>query len=307
VLGCLARSARAGARDKHLCAGYDPLDPASLPKRDGWEQHLGTHDLAGKRVAVVPGLGGVALEAGVEDRVRVAADELIAANGMKQVDLRIELPNMAAYWMIGNLATLLAELGGRWPRCAGQLTDEIATGLYISQSLYNLRTAATSERLRLDAYHAMARAFDDVDFIIAATNPGPAFAADAAMSTTRGGIVDWVREQPLMKLAFRGGLGVVRAASVALPALPSWTLDEFARRFPHVVQMGGLTMISNLYGNPAVSIPAGTVDGLPVGMQVLARHHADPLLLDVALEVERRTPWPRTSLEPGSPNRVSHG
>ena len=51
-------------------------------------------------------------------------------------------------------------------------------------------------------------------------------------------------------------------------------------------------MVSNLYGNPAVSIPAGTVDGLPVGMQVLAPHHADALLLDVALVVERERPWP---------------
>jgi Asp-tRNA(Asn)/Glu-tRNA(Gln) amidotransferase A subunit family amidase len=56
--------------------------------------------------------------------------------------------------------------------------------------------------------------------------------------------------------------------------------------------MGGLTMMSNLYGNPAVSIPIGPVDGLPVGMQVLARHHADELLFDVALVVERDAPWP---------------
>jgi len=41
-----------------------------------------------------------------------------------------------------------------------------------------------------------------------------------------------------------------------------------------------------------VSIPAGLVDGLPVGMQVLARHHADALLFDVAYAVERESPWP---------------
>ena len=56
--------------------------------------------------------------------------------------------------------------------------------------------------------------------------------------------------------------------------------------------MGALTIISNVYGNPAVSIPAGTVDGLPVGMQVLGHHHADALLFDVALAAERTMPWP---------------
>ena len=56
--------------------------------------------------------------------------------------------------------------------------------------------------------------------------------------------------------------------------------------------MGGLTIMSNIYGNPAISIPAGTVDDLPVGMQVLTRHHADELLFDVALAVERERPWP---------------
>ena len=63
--------------------------------------------------------------------------------------------------------------------------------------------------------------------------------------------------------------------------------------------MGALTMISNLFGNPAVSIPAGLVDGLPVGMQVLARHHADDLLLDLALAAERVTSWPLVA--PGLP------
>jgi Asp-tRNA(Asn)/Glu-tRNA(Gln) amidotransferase A subunit family amidase len=56
--------------------------------------------------------------------------------------------------------------------------------------------------------------------------------------------------------------------------------------------MGALTIISNIYGNPAVSIPAGTVDGLPIGLQVLGRHHEDARLLDLALAVERARPWP---------------
>jgi Asp-tRNA(Asn)/Glu-tRNA(Gln) amidotransferase A subunit family amidase len=45
-------------------------------------------------------------------------------------------------------------------------------------------------------------------------------------------------------------------------------------------------------GNPACSIPAGTVDGLPVGLQVIGRHHEDALLLDLARIMERERPWP---------------
>jgi Asp-tRNA(Asn)/Glu-tRNA(Gln) amidotransferase A subunit family amidase len=91
---------------------------------------------------------------------------------------------------------------------------------------------------------------------------------------------------------FRGALGSIRFASTFAPKFPDRLLGLVASRFPDLINMGALTIISNIYGNPAVSIPAGTVDGLPVGMQVLGRHHEDALLLDVALAAERNRPWP---------------
>ena len=59
------------------------------------------------------------------------------------------------------------------------------------------------------------------------------------------------------------------------------------------INNGLLTIPSNIYGNPAVSIPIGTsADGLPIGLQVLAPHFAEELLLDIATVVERERPWP---------------
>ena len=87
-------------------------------------------------------------------------------------------------------------------------------------------------------------------------------------------------------------LGARLASAVRSRSCRSSLLDQASQRFPDLVNMGALTIISNIYGNPAVSIPAGTVDGLPVGMQVLAAHHDDDVLFDVALAVERERPWP---------------
>ncbi len=62
---------------------------------------------------------------------------------------------------------------------------------------------------------------------------------------------------------------------------------------------GALTIPANIVGNPAISVPVAPAFGLPVGMQIMTRHHDDALLLTLASIVERTLPWPRVA--PGAP------
>ncbi len=43
----------------------------------------------------------------------------------------------------------------------------------------------------------------------------------------------------------------------------------------------------NLTGQPAVSVPMGAVDGLPVGLQIIGKRHADASVLGLAAEFEK--------------------
>jgi Asp-tRNA(Asn)/Glu-tRNA(Gln) amidotransferase A subunit family amidase len=250
VLGCLARSVRDVARYYDVTNGFDHRDPYSLPRVDGWEAGLGTHQLAGRKVAIVPDLGTAVVRPEVALRVEESARALADAAGLEVVDVPLDLPSLSVEWAMANLATLLDELGDRWPDCAGELTLEIGFGLRMATEVFDLKAAAAVERARRTANEAMADVFDRVDLVMCSTNPDVAFGAETTLVTTVGD----------------RAVGPENAGALTIPA--------------------------NISGNPAVSIPAGLVDGVPVGLQVIGRHHQDALLLDLALAAERAMPWP---------------
>lgn len=52
-----------------------------------------------------------------------------------------------------------------------------------------------------------------------------------------------------------------------------------------------LTYSINFIGHPAASIPAGMVDDLPVGMQIIGRRYADTDVFAASAAFERLRPW----------------
>ena len=259
TVGCLSRSVRDTARWFDVCNGRDPREPLSLPRVDGWEAGLGTHveELRGARVAVVPDWGGAVVSPVMWEVLDEAANQLIADCGMVRVDgLDTTLPRMGMAWSVANSVGLIERLGEHWPACADLLTPEIRFSMEHGPEAYGVDARIKLERRRAELNEAMARVFDTtsggVDFVMTASNPDVAFAADGPLPDSFGGVQAGVQIN------------------------------------------GRLTFPANLHGNPAISIPAGFLDGLPIGLQVVGPHFGEELLLDLALTVERRRPWPLT-------------
>lgn len=250
--GVLARSVRDIARHLDVASGYDPADPYSLPRRDGWEANLGSYsDTLRRRKAVIsPDLGAATVNPEVARRVREAGEALAADAGLELVDVPVEFPGLGLEWAMGNLCHLRHELGDDWRDKLDQLTPAMAFGLEMADSAMNLATMGSAEAARTLANATMAELFGQVDFIISATNPDTAFPAHLEVNTrVAGQKVD---------------LG----------------------------NNGALTIPYNIVGNPAITVPVEQLDGLPVGMQVATRHHEEELLLDLAAITETQCPWP---------------
>lgn len=265
VLGVLSRSVRDTARFFDACNGFDQRDPYSLPAVGGWEAALGSVDLAGKTLAIMPDLGYARVRAEVADVVAAAGEKLAAAAGLRIVDAHADLPPLRGEWAVANQTSFVVDLGDAYPDRIDELSPEMRFGLELARSHFNLDRAAAIEKYRRKLNWAMAELFEQADFIVASSNPDVAFVAEGPPPSTIPG-VDLVAE-----------IGLTGA----------------------LMNNAALTAPSNMNGSPAMSIPGGLVDGLPVGIQVLTGHHREQLLLELALAFEREVGWPL--LAPGSP------
>ena len=263
VVGCMARSVRDTARWFDVCNGHDPRDQFSLPRVEGWEAGLGSFipSLRGARVAFVPDWGGAVVSPAMWEVLLDTADVLVQSVGMHRVDqLDTSLPSMGAAWSISGMIAIEAELGEAWPACADVLTPEMRSGLEVAPQRYSAAARAKIESRRMELNERMAAIFDPADGVdFVITASNPDVSFDA--------------EGPLP--ASFGG--IVAGAG----------------------NNGRLTFPANLHGNAAISVPAGTVDGLPVGLQIVGRHFSEQALLDLALVLERERPWPLVA--PGAP------
>ncbi|HPW86731.1 MAG TPA: amidase family protein, partial [Chitinophagales bacterium] len=70
---------------------------------------------------------------------------------------------------------------------------------------------------------------------------------------------------------------------------PTLDYEEIARR---AADFATFLPLFNISGSPALSLPMGVAsDDMPVGVQFVAPHGQDALLLELALQLEQAQPW----------------
>ncbi len=260
--GPLASTVRDAGRYLDCVVGPDDRDPYSLPAPGvSFEQAIDELDLAGTRVAFLTDNGLTNTEPEVAAICREAADALIGAAGLDEVETTLSLPpvedNGAGLFiadadpdpaMQAAQVEMFSNLLERTPGARPLI--EILAGQMATPSL---AAVVASNQTRYAVREALANVFERVDLLLAPTSPVPPFGAAGPLPMEVDG-----RE-----------LGPGAASLWCVPF--------------------------NLTGVPAVSVPAGFIDGLPVGLQVVARRCDDARALAAAAALERVRPWPRHS------------
>jgi len=259
TVGGVTRSVRDTARWLDVASGSHPTDPHSLPRIEGWERGLGSH------LDELRGLRVAIIDnfAGAIVSDETAISVRTAADALiKDLGLRQV-----------DVAVTIPSIGTAW-------------------SLANMA----------DLYAALGDAWPDC-----AEDLTPEMNFALAWATERGyGMADRINLERRRTALFDAMAHLFDQCDLVITSTNPDVAFGFEGPLPSVfgthqdspANNGRLTIPSNLYGNPAISIPVDHVDGLPVGMQILARHHCDALLLDSAWVAERERPWPLTAPTP---------
>ena len=276
-IGLFATSVMDLAMLLQVVAGPDPQDAtASTSPTGNYTAQLGS-GVHGLRVGVPRALLANGVEPGVSRAFDLALDQLRDAGAvLVDVDLPHAPHAIAAYTIVA-----MAEASSNLGRFDGVRYGYRAPGAESLGDMYVKTRAAfgaeVKRRVMLGTY------------------------------VLSGGYYDafYVQAQQLRAL-LRQDYETAFAATdvIAMPTSPT-TAFPLGTRLEDPIQMylaDVFTVSANLTGLPAVSVPCGFADRLPVGLQLTGRAWAEDTLLRVAAEYERHTDW-TTVLPPAADSR----
>lgn len=257
--GVLARTVADAATTLAVMAGHDPRDPHSIPApMPDLAESLGG-DVAGLRVAFSPDFGGFPVERAVVGAVRGAADRLATAGaGVSETPFRFEDGHAAItdVWLSGT-AVLFAALARQLAAGGAPLDDvDPEVGRLIERGRGRAAVdAKLDDVVRSRVLDTLNAVFERHDAIVA-----PAVGVVGVPNATDGHT-----------------LGPTSVDGQPVDPLLGWVL----------------TAPVNFCGYPSACVPAGWVDELPIGVQIVAPHGREDVCVRIAAALERSAPWQR--------------
>ena len=94
--------------------------------------------------------------------------------------------------------------------------------------------------------------------------------------------------------SFWDDVDVVLTPTLAkLPVAIGWVLEpeDPWEQYRRAAAFTPFTAVANVTGQPAASVPFGLADGLPVGVQLIARVGEEETLIRLAAQIEQARPW----------------
>ena len=265
--GPMARSAQDMALLLQAMAGFDARDSTSIDRPVPDYAAALDAPLTGLRIGLPAEYFGVGLDAAVGDAVHAALAELQQLGAqLVQITLPHTALSVPAYYVVApaEASSNLARYDGvRYGYRAKDPVD--LTDLY-KRSRSEGFGAEVRRRILIGTYVLSAGYFD-------------AYYLQAQ------------RVRRLIREDFLTAFGQVDVIAAPTTPQPAFRLGE-KQNDPVAMYLSDIyTIAANLAGLPALSIPCGLVQGLPVGLQLIGRDFDEARLLNVAHRYQRVTDW----------------
>lgn len=261
VAGPMARSVDDAALVYDVIAGQDPFDGTTVARDVAGYTDLSV-EVRGKKIGVIKEWMGEGIDAGVKTQIRAAIDTLQAAGADVQ---EVSLPSLplalAVYYVV-----VPAEVSSNLGRYDGQRYQ------YSYVEAKDLNDSYTGSRGR--GFGAEAKRRIMIGTYVLSSGYYDAYYNRA--QTVRTKLINEFADA-FKKFDFLVG----PVAPTTAFRIGENTSDPLRMYLADVMTVG-----PSLVGTPAISVPAGTADGLPVGLQIVAPQRADRALLGIAKAVE---------------------
>lgn len=257
-LGALTTTVADSARHLDVASGPDDRDRMSLPPAGvRYEDVIEVLAVEGLRARWSVDLGFAAVDDEVAALTEAAARALISAAKLRDVGGQVVLTDPVKTWLSAGALDLWLGIEPEQWPSGAEDVTFYVRGALEATETYPIPKFARAQKRKQQLVEDAARLFDEVDVVLCPTTAVPAFPAEGPPPSVIGG----------------------RDVGTGAMATP-------------------FTMLANLCWNPACSVPAGlTQSGLPVGLQIIGRRHADDVVMRLARIFEQAQPWER--LAPG--------